>query len=179
MTTHPLVDSISSALAVVVPEEEAEVNGQWTSSRRNVYKNQSQLGSGEGPYVEVVDRRWQGNIRCAKPLVAIGFLITEREIWWAKSAPRHQTLAVDVCLTSWAMNPDDGAMFTGNAGEAYLPGVPVPFNGDVASCVLGPPHSATVRAHAVARLEGATFAVITLPADVIKVRAKPPMASAR
>ena len=73
MSVHPFVDAISSALAGVVPEEPVEVDGDWSSSKRRTYKEESQLGSGEGPYVEVVDHRWHGVIRGTKPLVGIGF----------------------------------------------------------------------------------------------------------
>ncbi len=169
MSVHPFVDAISSALAGVVPEEPVEVDGDWSSSKRRTYKEESQLGSGEGPYVEVVDHRWHGVIRGTKPLVGIGFLITPRALWWAKSPPRQETLPVDISLTTWAKSPEDGATFTGSVGQSFLPGVPVAFNGDLAGCALGSLRSATGQAHVVARLEGATFAVITLSADTIKV----------
>jgi hypothetical protein len=167
--THPFVDAISSALAGIVSEEEVVVEGRWTTSMRKTYRDVSQSGSGEGPYVEVIDHRWQGAMRGAGPLVGIGFLITAGELWWAKSAPRNQILAVYISLSAWARGSDDRATFTGSVGECFLPGVPVPFKGDVASCALGPERSATLRAHPVARLESVTFAVITLPARAIKV----------
>src|SRR5205814_251402 len=95
--------------------------------------------------------------------------ITPGGLWWAKSPPRQETLSVDVSLTAWAASIKEGATFTGSVGQSPLPGVPVPFSGDVAGYVPGSLRSATGRAFIIARLEGATFAVMALSAETIKV----------
>jgi hypothetical protein len=170
--SHPIVDAIASALKDVVPAATIEVAGSWSSSARLVYQDRSQLGSGEGPYAEAIDYRWRGSISCANPVVALAFLITPSELWWIKSPPGQRVLPIEISLASWRRDTPAEATFTGSVGGEHLPGVPVPFNGDVDGVPLGPQRSSTGEALIVAQPQGATFAIVTLLGEAVKVGRK-------
>ncbi len=76
---------------------------------------------------------------------------------------------VCVSLTSYLDGAGRGATFTANLHGAYLPGVPVTCSGKpIDACTLGLASAVAGRAHVVASMPGATFAVILLPAALLK-----------
>ncbi len=161
---------MSSSLAAVVPEEAAEIRGEWMATERRTYESAAQSGTGTGPFVDVADMRWRGAIECAVPVAGIAFLVTSREIYWAKSDPPAENPPVEIAFHARAGYADGRATFAASLGGSVLPGVPVAFGGDVsASCAFGPRRAVTGRAHLVAQVENVAFIVVLLQKSVIKI----------
>jgi hypothetical protein len=79
-----LVDHFESAREFAPPED-VRVTGGWSSARRLRYARPEQAGTGEGPYVETTDWRWDGAVEAAGPMTALVVLATDDQIYWAKA----------------------------------------------------------------------------------------------
>ncbi len=91
-STRPVlhaIDKLSAALSSVVSPIAVNLAGAWSTSLRKTYASPSQAGTGAGPFVEVVDAKWQGTFECNEPMAGIAFLATDTETFWTKSAPRR------------------------------------------------------------------------------------------
>ena len=66
-----LVDNLFAPLVAVVSPEPVFARGSWSTSRRKTYASASQLGTCEGPYVEVIDSVWGGALESVVPLAGI------------------------------------------------------------------------------------------------------------
>ena len=168
-----LIEEMSSSLAGVVGEVEAEIRGEWSTIQRRTYENAAQSGTGVSPFVEVDDIYWRGTIECPVPLAGIAFLQTNSEIYWAKSGRPVQNPLVEISLHARAGYVERRATLATSLSGSFLPGVPVAFDGDLdASCAIGASHLVTGRAHRVAKVDYATFVVILLQKDVVKMGRK-------
>src|SRR5262245_31046743 len=108
---HPLIERLAAELAPIVPAEPVEVSGAWSTTRRRTYASATQLGSGEGPFVEVVDVRWQGTLACAVPLAGYLFMITSDEASWVKSSPPTIDPVLHASMHAYADRRVDRASF--------------------------------------------------------------------
>lgn len=173
MLSHPLLDHLDSSLRNLVRGEAIQLHGEWTTSSRRTYKFEAQVGTGSGPFVEVVDLRWRGALTSAGPISGIGFLLTAQDLYWAKAPEVSLTLPINVSLHAYASHPTDGATFTASLGGAYLPGVPVPGAADfVGACTLGPDVLTTGRVTCLARMHSAACFVLPLERGLLKVGRK-------
>lgn len=168
-TAHPALDAIDAALAGVVVEEPVELRGSWTPSTRRTYGSPSQSGTGSGPFAEVVDLRWQGVLCGRTPLVAVGFLETPSDVFWAKSRPASPQLPVELALHAYADWLPGRATFSAAVGGAILPGVPVAAAaGDTSGCAIREGVLTTGRVLRIAALDDASLAILLLPKDIVE-----------
>jgi hypothetical protein len=170
---HPLLDQLDSSICPVVPGESVEFGGEWTSSSRQVYKSEAQIGTGSRPFVEVVDFRWRGALTSAGLFSGIAFLLTADNLYWAKAPEVSLTLPVDVSLHAYAGHTAKGATFTASLAGAFLPGAPVAGSADLAgTCALGPNVLITGRVTCLARTDSAAFFVLLIQRGLLKMGRK-------
>jgi hypothetical protein len=170
---HPLLDQLDSSICDLVPGESVEFGGQWTTSSRRAYKAEAQIGTGSGPFVEVVDFRWRGALTSAGPISGIAFLLTADNLYWAKAPEVSLTLPVEVSFHAYAGYTAEGATFTASLAGAFLPGVPVAGSTDVAgACALGPEALLTGRVTCLARANSAAFFVLLIQRGLLKMGRK-------
>src|SRR5262245_65143454 len=93
---HALIRKLAAAIEPLASQETVEISGEWSSSSRKTYTNKSQLGSGSGPFVEILDHRWRGVCECSVPLAGLGFMVTPRATYWIKSPPAVLNPMVEV-----------------------------------------------------------------------------------
>jgi hypothetical protein len=170
---HPLLDQLDSSICDLVPGESVEFGGEWTTSSRRAYKSETQIGSGAGPFVDVVDFRWRGALTSAGPFSGIAFLLTADNLYWAKAPEVSLTLPVDVSLHAYAGYTTEGATFTASLAGAFLPGAPVAGSADLArACALGPNVLITGRVTCLARANSAAFFVLLIQRGLLKMGRK-------
>ena len=173
MLNHPLLDQLDSSLSDLVPGESVEFRGEWSTPLRRIYKSEAQVGTGSGPFVDVVDLRWRGALTSSGAISGIAFLLTASNLYWVKAAEASLTLPVDVSLTAYAGYTTEGATFTASMAGAYLPGVPVLGSADLAgACALGPNVLTTGRVTCLARANSAAFFVLLIQRGLLKVGRK-------
>ncbi len=166
----PFFQLLDSALSEVVPEFSAECRGNWSTNRRRVYQSPNQLGSGSGPFADVVDARWSGTLEASADFSAIAFLATANEIHWTKAPLISTVLPFHVSLTAYADYTPTGATFSANIGDAHLPGVRVVAREHLEeSCTLGPRLLTGGRVTCLAETREAAFLAILLPRVILKV----------
>src|SRR5207245_2121346 len=98
MAMAPFIEKLLSPLAAVVPGEPFELRGEWSPSLRRAYENVSQLDSGVGPFVEVMDARWAGTFESSVPLTGIAMLYSPGGGCWVKANPATMNPAMQVSL---------------------------------------------------------------------------------
>lgn len=170
---HSLLGELQSSLADVVPSEPVSLAGEWRSSRHRAYQTDAQIGSGSGPFIEVVDTRWTGTLACSVPIACVAFLLTPSSLWWAKSGPASVQLPVDLSISAHAEYKSHLATFRATVGGAFLPSLPVHLNGDAARNVIV--ETAThMTGHVVslARLEQGEVLVYMIPGRLLKTGRK-------
>ena len=160
------VENLFAPLTAVVPAEPVTVRGSWSTHPRKVYSDASQLGTGTGPFVEVVDSVWAGSFESAAPLAGIALMCTPGTAWWAKSNPAELNPCVRVSLTASSATTSERATFAGSFHSAFVPGVPV--GGGLANCRIGPENLVTGRPHVVAEVGEAAFVLLLLPGALLR-----------
>lgn len=166
--SYSIVNEIAEGLAGILQQQPIQIVGSWSSARRLVYKSGAESGVDPEPMVEAIDHRWCATVECTIPLVAIGFLLTPTGSWWIKSPSRVHPLTLQVSLSTWRTDRPTRATFTPSLHHSYLPGVPVPFCGDVESFPLRVESPATCSVIEVASPGDVSFAVVVLPHHVVK-----------
>lgn len=157
------------ALRAVVPGEEIRMHGVWAGKPQRRYASPQQSGTGEGPYIETVDWRWDGAFEGASALTGLAILSLGQRLSWVKSVPPTVRPAVRFAAHGWAGHPGSVSA-TGSFHGAYLPSMPIHISNEPpASCVTGPLEGRTGTPHVVMRLDELVFAVVLLPASAIKV----------
>lgn len=132
--------------------------------------SESQSGTGAGPIVEVVDRRWNGTLTSRTPATGILFLVTPITVYWTKAPTVATTLSVGVSLHVYAEYSPDRATFAAELGGAYLPGVSIAAPGQADEvCIGGPVTSTTGRVVTLAHTDDVAFVAIVLPSTVVRV----------
>src|SRR5437016_2434537 len=121
---NDLIQQLASAFTAMGRSEIIEMSGGWSTSRRETCQNASQAGSGVGPFVDVVDARWRGTLKCPVPLAGIAFLDTPAQTFWVKALPRATDPDVEVSVHARAGYLPGRASFTGSLFGAVLPAVP-------------------------------------------------------
>jgi hypothetical protein len=65
-------------LTEIVSSGEVRMSGAWSGKPQRRYASPKQLGTGEGPFIETVDWRWDGVFEGAVPLAGLAMLLTGR-----------------------------------------------------------------------------------------------------
>jgi hypothetical protein len=166
----PFFERLDSFLRERIPSEPVEVVGDWSAKTRKTYESEQQNGTGVGPFVEVVDRRWRGNLSCRSPATGIMFLVTATKVFWVKAPTVAATLPVDVSLHAYAGRAGNRATFAAGLGGAFLPGVPIvtPRKLDEV-CVPVPSTFAFGRVVTLAHADSVAFVVVVFPENVVKM----------
>ena len=163
MSSHPWLDALGASLVGLVPEEPADLHGEWLPSERRTYAAPRQGCTASGPLVDVVDLRWRGQLTCTVPLAGIGFIVTSTDLFWAKSIPAAPALPVVLSLHAYADYSAGHATFTAGIGGALLPGVRVAHAvDDTTGCTVDARHVMTGRVTELARLGDVVFAVLLI-----------------
>ena len=161
---------LNASLSDIVPNNSVAFRGEWGASTRRTYQRESQVGSGAGPFVEVVDVRWSGALTCSVPIVAVAFLLTPKALFWSKSAPASASQSVCLSLHAYAEYSLQRATFTTSIGGAHLPGIPVAVEGELRqACTLGASHQTTGHIARLACIDEVVLLVLILPGSVVKV----------
>jgi hypothetical protein len=167
---HTFLPIVDASLAELILPQNVEAEGAWSKHIRRTYQSEDQLGTGSGPFVDVVDARWEGKLICPVDCGVIGFLATATHIYWAKASPLASTLPIALSLTAYAGATAGGATFGATFAGAGLPAVPVPSTTDlVDACHLGPGRFATGRVALFAEAASAAVYVVVLPRPILKV----------
>jgi hypothetical protein len=167
---HPLFDEIDESLASVVPPEPVELQGSWSEAARRTYSSAHQVGSGTGPFVDVIDLRWQGAFSSSVPVAGIAILVTDGELFWVKTEPAKLVLPVQISLQANANYSPALATLATLIGGSSLPGVPVPCGEDLRSvCTVRTAGLVTGRVEQVAAARGVAVAALLLPGRFLKV----------
>jgi hypothetical protein len=171
--TPPLLDQLDIALRDCVPHEPVTLSGEWAQPSRRTYKSEPQLGTGAGPFADVIDLRWRGTMMATGPVSGLAFLLTPENLYWAKAPDISPLLSVDISLHAYADYMTDRATFTANIAGAYLPGVPVSVGPDLAqACTVGPSDIWTGRLTRLAQVNSAAVFVLILQRRLLKVGRK-------
>lgn len=170
MRRHPFFDELEASLAGLVTSEGVELSGSWQPTTRRTYEAASQSGTGSGPFTEVVDFRWRGQLSCAVPIAGVAFLATASGLFWSKTTPPASPQEVDVSLHAYADYSQGRATFTASIAGAVLPGIAVAFAGDPADvCTLRNTQLATAHVEPLAETEDAAFFCLLLPAPFLAI----------
>jgi hypothetical protein len=171
---HSLLDQLDSSLGDHVSGESVELGGEWTTSSRRAYRSEAQVGTGTGPFVDVVDLRWRGALTSANPFSGIAFLLTADNLYWVKAPEISETMPIDVSLHAYAGYSNKRATFTAGLASASLPGIAVACDANnlAAACTLEYPLLKTGRVICVARASSAAFFVLLIQRGLLMVGRK-------
>jgi hypothetical protein len=174
MLDHILLDRIDESLRDLVPPEAVALKGAWTPASRRTYTSAAQSGTGPGPAPDVVDLRWHGTLTASGPIGGIAFLLTAENLYWAKAAEVSPALPVDVSLHAYADHLIDRATFTARLAGAFLPGVPVSRNADLAqTCAIEAGAALTTgRVACLARTDATAFFVLLIQRGLLEIGRK-------
>jgi hypothetical protein len=153
----------------IVAAEDARIGGAWTAKPQRRYASAKQSGTGEGPFIETVDWRWDGAFEAASSLVGLAMLVVDGRVYWAKSEPPAERPAVSFSAFGWA-GCAGSVYFTGSFHGTFLPAVPVEIGvAPPEACILGKLTAIVGVPHVVAQIGGVLFAVVLLPASAVRV----------
>jgi hypothetical protein len=166
---YPILSELAVSLADSVPHDPVDFRGEWGASTRRAYQREARLGTGSGPFVEVVDVRWIGALTSSAPIVGVAFLLTPEALFWSKSAPASLDQPVCISLHAYAEYSPQRATFATSVGGTYLPGIPVAVEGELRhACRLGASDQATGDIARLACIDEVSLVVLILPAASLK-----------
>jgi hypothetical protein len=160
---HPFLDQLDLSLSGVIPAEPVELRGEWSPAARRTYKSGAQIGTGSGPFVDVVDLRWRGALTCDTAISGIAFLAVADTLYWVKASEASPSLAVGVSLHAYSGFTSDRATLAASLADSRLPGVPVAGSADLTdACALETGSLTTGRVTRIARTSSASFFVLLM-----------------
>jgi len=172
---NEVIPQLAAAVTAMGPTHEVELAGEWSTSNRKTYGDSSQLGSGDGPFIDVVDAQWRAVLKCAVPMVGMAFMDTPATTFWMKAVAPAVDPAVGISLVAHAGAVSGHASFGANLFEAFVPAVPVAY-GEITRlidcCAVGDAHAFTGSAHVVAAVDDNRFVVLLLPRSLVEVGRK-------
>ena len=173
MLDHPFLDQLDQSLRGLIPAEPVELRGEWSTASRRTYGSEAQIGTGSGPFVDVVDARWRGALTCNAAITGVAFLAAGTSLYWVKAADASPLLPIGVSLHGYARFTSDGATFTASLADSNLPGVAVAGSADlVDACAFEPGILTTGRVTCVARTSSASFFVLLMQRSCVKMGRK-------
>jgi len=156
-------------LPEIVAADEARMTGGWGAKPQRRYASPKQTGTGEGPFIETIDWRWEGMFDGAAPLAGLVLLAAERRMFWVKSEPPTERPVVSFSVSGLA-DATSSVSVTGSFHGAYLPSVPVEIGDEPPrACTVGQPRARAGVPHVVAQVQGIVLAVVLLPASAVEV----------
>jgi hypothetical protein len=156
-------------LPEVVGAEEVRMAGAWAAKPQRRYASPKQAGTGEGPFIETIDWRWDGAFEGASALAGIVLLAVDRRLFWVKSQPPTERPVVSVSAHGWA-DATRSVSLTGSFHGGCLPSVPVEIGDEPpTACTMGNPRARVGVPHVVAQVQGVVLAVLLLPASAVQV----------
>jgi hypothetical protein len=166
---HPILAELDASLAAAMPHDAVDFSGEWVPAVRRAYRSNTQLGSGTGPFIEVIDYKWKGAVAGSAPIAGIAFMQVGDSIRWSKSQPAMPTMAVDVSLHAYTDHLPDRATF-GAALAGAVSSAPFEYRGDlVKACEVRSSRVMTGRVEPIAHVPGATFSVLLFDGKFLKV----------
>jgi hypothetical protein len=161
------LEQFLSPLATVVEAHEVSLRGEWSTSTERQYAHVSQLGTGEGPFVEVVNAHWRGVAQGPRPLAGLAFSATTEGVTWSRSErPRGPALEVSLRASAWK----SGTELAFTCHGAFLPRQTVPSRDRLLEvCTMREGPLVTGRLGWVVEAQGVNFGVVLLPVPAPKV----------
>src|SRR5262249_40956699 len=92
------LERLLSPLATVVEAHEVSLRGEWSTSTVRTYAHPSQLGTGEGPFVEVVNAHWRGIAQGPRPLAGLAVSAPRKGVAGSRSERPAASPALEVSL---------------------------------------------------------------------------------
>lgn len=173
MPSHPLLKQLDLALEELVPRHPVVLTGEWSPAARRTYKSEAQLGSGAGPFADVVDLRWRGTLSSDVPLGGMALLLSEESLYWSKAPEFAAVLPFDVSMHAYADRAPGRATFTANLADAVLPGIAVRVGSELAeACKIDEGVVTTGRISRLAAVDSASLYALIFPRALLKVGRK-------
>src|SRR5262245_56795327 len=170
---NELIQQLALAIARMGPTHDVELVGRWSTSKRKTYGDASQLGSGAGPFIDVVDVRWRATLKCAVPLVGLSFMDTPAQTLWVKSVAPEVNPTAEISMHAYAGYLPGCASLAGSLFGEVSASVPVNIGENpIDSCSLGTLHTTTATAHYVAEVDGTNFIMLVIPRTFVKIGRK-------
>lgn len=167
---QPFFEELDTSLGALGVGESVELVGDWVPTARRTYREARQAGTGDVPFVDVVDLRWRGTLACSVPIACVAFLAIEGELFWSKSVPAATIMHVDVSLHAYADYSTDRATFAASVGEARLPGVAVSGVKDLVSiCSVQQGSLTTLRVEPFANVGEVTMTILLIQGRFLQV----------
>jgi hypothetical protein len=165
-----LLRLLDHSLSPVVPAHVINLDGQWSTASRRTYASETQLGSGDGPFIDVVDARWIGTLSSSVDLAVLLLFLTRTHLHWVKASTLGSALPVRVSVTAYIDCSPSQATFAASIADAHSLGVPIIANSgitDACSVALG--GSTAGRTAILATTDQAQCHFLALPRSLIKV----------
>ena len=170
MLDHPFLEQLDVSLSGLIPQEPVELRGEWSTALRRTYDSEAQIGTGSGPFVDVVDARWRGTLTCDATISGVAFLMARDSLYWVKAPDASPSLLVGVSLHAYPGDIDRGATFTASLADSSLPGVAVPGSADlIDACAIEPGVLTTGRVTCLARTSSASVFLLLIQRSCLKV----------
>jgi hypothetical protein len=159
-----------SPLAIVVEAHEVSLRGEWSTSTERTYAHASQLGTGEGPFVEVTNAHWRGVAQGPPPLAGLAFSATTEGVTWSRSERPAASPALEVSLHPCPWESGTASLaFTFHGAGAILSRT-VPFRDRLLeACTVREGPLVTGRLGWVGEAGGVNFGLVLLPGPALKV----------
>ncbi len=156
-------------VTAVITGDPVRVSGSWAGKAQRKYASPSQLGTGEGPFVDVVDWRWTGTFESEVPLAGLALQGLAPRLRWVKSSPAAMNPTVTFLASGWADRARSVSV-TGSFHGAGLPAVPVELDEEPpAAFALGDRAVALGVPHVLAHADAVSFAALLLPGSALGV----------
>jgi hypothetical protein len=170
MEKPPLLRLLDDSLSPVVPGHAIIIAGQWSTAWRRTYASETQLGTGNGPFVNVVDARWIGTLSSSVDLAILLLFLTPTHLHWVKASTLASALPVRVSVTAYTDCSPTPATFTASIADAHSLGVPIVANAGISNaCSVALDESTTGRTAILATADQAKCHFLALPRSLVKV----------
>src|SRR5262245_3419772 len=163
----PGLERFLSPLATVVEAHEVSLRGEWSTSTERKYAHASQLGTGEGPFVEVANAHWGGVAQGPWPLAGLTFSATIEGVTWSRSERPAASLEISLSARDYKSGR---ASFSFGFYGAGLPMQTVPSRARLLEvCPVREGPLVTGRLRWVCEAQGVNFGLVLLPGPAVKV----------
>jgi len=170
MEKQSLLRLLDHSLSPVVPAHAITLDGQWSTASRRTYASETQLGSGDGPFIDVVDARWVGTLSSSVDLAVLLLFLTPTHLHWVKASTLASALPVRVSVTAYTDCSQSQATFAASIADAHSLGVPIVANsGIIDACSLALSEATTGHTAILATTDQAQCHFLALPRSLVKV----------
>jgi len=163
------LEQFLSPLATVVEAHEVSLRGEWSTSTERTYAHASQLGTGEGPFVEVVNAHWRGVAQGPRPLAGLAFSATTKGVTWSRSERPAASPALEVSLRASAWELGTASLAFTFHGAVLASGTVPSRDRLLEVCTVREGPLVTGRLGWVGEAQGVNFGLVLLPVPALKV----------